>query len=498
MEVRDNTDANFLLRSLPINNLESVRLPRLYEKYKATRSSKQQANEDELIIFNRLQHDSFLRVHLDLLPTLSSSSASTTSSTSSDVELRAILQRVHNAPSSTKLSDLHTVQHYVRKVFHRVGEYLRTHPDAKSSIRDIVNLVKNLIYPFEKIGNGKSCDALVGYFRDTQQQQGKTNGIPLCLMKVVNEEISADPDVVRLKQGILLHETAIGYLLNRLCDQHIQRNVFVYTYSGFLCNPEEQGSEHVETHFDHLKVFVSQQYLGKTNAIEKELKIYLDELRSQNVSSETQIKLGYKLVHHVLLQVAHALYVAQKHLQFMHYDLHTNNVLLRRASPNEMISLRFEDLKVQLKLHEVRLLPTIIDYGYSACKTQDGVMLPNRWSFKETNMIALGNGSIETGWFLPYFDLYRYTTCVFLHLIEHSTSTEEDTIVRLLYKHWIHRHFTNVVQDSQVDRYKQVFTLSAHRELGKWRKAYLSSRLAYPSKDEKHLFETFAWNLLLC
>lgn len=66
----------------------------------------------------------------------------------------------------------------------------------------------------------------------------------------------------------------------------------------------------------------------------------------------------------MLFQVAHTLLNTQQQYKFTHYDLHTDNVLIRSIHNNEMVLLPYKlnDMMYYLKTTQIA---TIIDYGRS-------------------------------------------------------------------------------------------------------------------------------------
>ena len=65
----------------------------------------------------------------------------------------------------------------------------------------------------------------------------------------------------------------------------------------------------------------------------------------------------------VMYQVFFAIYIAQKHTRFTHYDLHSRNILIKKCDANTCFSYRTGDQKIQVPTYGY--YPIIIDFGFS-------------------------------------------------------------------------------------------------------------------------------------
>jgi hypothetical protein len=70
----------------------------------------------------------------------------------------------------------------------------------------------------------------------------------------------------------------------------------------------------------------------------------------------------------ILKQVILAVFMAQEY-RFTHYDLHTENILIRNCNPN-MHLLYILDEQTQLLTPTYGYIPNIIDFGFSYCETE--------------------------------------------------------------------------------------------------------------------------------
>jgi len=117
-------------------------------------------------------------------------------------------------------------------------------------------------------------------------------------------------------QGEIVHEIAIGYVLNYL-RQYIPS--FAYMYGGFYCNRQAANA----------KVLSCQDAPALNMIVAMNMQQFVfdgDELEAQKHSIHTIRQMMIS----VFLQVAHALNVAQKAFKYMHFDLHGSNVLVRK------------------------------------------------------------------------------------------------------------------------------------------------------------------------
>lgn len=74
----------------------------------------------------------------------------------------------------------------------------------------------------------------------------------------------------------------------------------------------------------------------------------------------------------IFFQILLTLEVAQRECDFTHYDLHHNNVMVRK------IKIKY-DVNIDNNIYSINtnLLPVIIDYGHSSLKTSDNVQIGN-------------------------------------------------------------------------------------------------------------------------
>lgn len=91
-------------------------------------------------------------------------------------------------------------------------------------------------------------------------------------------------------------------------------------------------------------------------------------LFSKHIKSELSEKIIYSIIKQVLL----CLWIAQKEKKFTHYDLHSDNILIKRCNKN-VVFLYILDEENQFAVPTYGYYPVIIDFGFSYSKDlEDG------------------------------------------------------------------------------------------------------------------------------
>ena len=192
-----------------------------------------------------------------------------------------------------------------------------------------------------------------------------------------------------------LHELASGFALNNL--RKLVPN-FMYTYGGFYCDAIQNADYPMcsTTDADKLTLLSVNEMIvdGKD----------LDTVIALLNPTPDQCK---KLLHDALVQIAHALYLAEKAYKFVHLDLHGGNVLFTLSDPRTVVC---KTDKYDITLHGVVLTPHIIDYG-TCVITHNGTIFKNMWLSSAESpdpkdvMIAVGS---TDDYYYPSFDIFRY------------------------------------------------------------------------------------------
>lgn len=390
------------------------------------------------------QHRQYLTRNLEFLTTFCSYHTAPIEPPSED-NLKLALDNPHDDSSQL------TLQSYLRSILQRVSSKVGT---RHASAQQVLDLLKQYIFPFHVLSAGKSCNTLRGQHRKLKRD--------LCIFKVVRDDT---PKITRaIRESILIHEVAIGYALN-LYRYRLQ-NYFVFTYSAFVNDLANASDESLDV--QSMSVMILQQYIEHARP--------LKALVEQHQAKSDAV---FDLIHAIFLQVAFALHSAQSCIEFVHYDLHHENILLCEIEPKSMLLSFDDDLKLQLD--HVKCLPTIIDYGYAVCRVSE--LLMNHWPHEDSNIISCGNG-LDDNWFLPTFDMYRYVTCVLCLLLSDDLNKECAKACKRLRDTWL-PYFASV-SGGNYSKWcsKKASTLD---ELHEWRRLYLDNRLAYP----KHKHATY-------
>lgn len=211
-----------------------------------------------------------------------------------------------------------------------------------------------------------------------------------------------------------LHELVIGFALNTLRSKI---PTFTYTYGGFYCDlkQSENGPECSERNE------------------QKSTLLTLQESITAPIGGKDFFKLMYKrkltrkeIVKHcmdIFKQVAHALYIANKELAYMHFDLHSENVLLQELDVPMDVVCKTD--KYNFTLRDVRFIPRIIDYGMSVCTINGNVIHSLQFSHPEDltrsckylrNEVMQNLGGCQGTYNYPTYDIWRYCTAMFVEL----------------------------------------------------------------------------------
>lgn len=94
------------------------------------------------------------------------------------------------------------------------------------------------------------------------------------------------------------------------------------------------------------------------------------------------------IIFNIIKQVLLALCIAQEKIRFTHYDLHSDNVLVKKCDEN-VVFLYIMNETNQYCVPSFGYIPTIIDYGFSYCKDLEGEPLNS--SLAHTNVGFMTN-----------------------------------------------------------------------------------------------------------
>ena len=279
---------------------------------------------------------------------------------------------------------------------------------------------------------------------------------PLCIVKTTTKKQNL--------KGLTLHELAIGFALNSIRD--VISPFYTYCYAGFYCDFSEMDvsnpmcKEATPTKVD---VMMFQQFIDTNKHLAKWI------YNNQQQISEKEI---FDIIDDNFLLVAYALHKAQQSLKFVHFDLHGENILIRKNTKREVIDITIGDFSKKI---QPAFIPTIIDYGHSVC-TVGGKILYNCWPIDNSNIISVGNGS-TTQYFVPLYDLYRYISFVLSYL---SYSRDQKIInaisnLRMKWMKYMNSSFMNY--DTQ-GKYKQWVVQYSNASMTEWKDFFIKNNLS--------------------
>jgi serine/threonine protein kinase len=131
----------------------------------------------------------------------------------------------------------------------------------------------------------------------------------------------------------------------------------------------------------------------------------------------------------IFLQILLSLEFAQNEMQFTHFDLHSENIIIR---PSQNYSYSVKILNKSIKVKRPSLIPTIIDFGYSTCRLENGKIISNMKTHYKYGYYPF---------FIPGTDIARVLFDLY-YLIYGKTSTNYLAIRNLL--HFIFEKFYKI------------------------------------------------------
>ena len=148
---------------------------------------------------------------------------------------------------------------------------------------------------------------------------------------------------------------------------------FLYTLGGFF-NKDESDKENA---------FILYEYIpGYT----------INDLITTN-------KINFSQWLNIFFQLLIALEMAQRKIQFTHYDLHTSNIIVRNTKGKD-ISFVVPIDNVQYSIINPEYIPVIIDYGFTSVFTKNKTIGKNDYKYYTNNGIY--------NVYLPGHDIYKF------------------------------------------------------------------------------------------
>lgn len=156
----------------------------------------------------------------------------------------------------------------------------------------------------------------------------------------------------------LQHELLVGLYGTNKLRKFIPN--FAYIFGGFKCSPPIVDAK-------YSKVF--SWCLNNNNAVNYVVYENIQGSKHRSISLKEYIKTctGTDFLN-VYMQVLYALRKAVEICDFTHYDLHTDNILLRVIGNHEFFQIEYDTERGQKEYIVAQVVATIIDYGYSHIK----------------------------------------------------------------------------------------------------------------------------------
>lgn len=182
----------------------------------------------------------------------------------------------------------------------------------------------------------------------------------------------------RSERTDLLHELVVGLKLNQV-RSYVPN--FAYVFGGFQCTPPG---------------IYNKEVFSWCNTQRFEIKYIMYENIQPSISLSEYIKgCTFEQWLGAYLQILYALMVADELVDFTHYDLHTENVLLRKLDRIVDIPYTIEDNSTVYI--NTNVIATIIDYGFSHVKLDSmGVGIVNLLDY-----------AVFPGRSFPIYDAYK-------------------------------------------------------------------------------------------
>ena len=324
-----------------------------------------------------------------------------------------ILQRVlyflsTNTTQLASASDVYNhqiIQCYVRDIL------ASSTNKALKEKHDAFPILTNEINKHMRIHSFSDGSAAFGQAFKLYPRTGPTTDTAWGVMKLIKEKATPYAE--------LLHEITIGLVLNTC---RFQGAKFAYTYGGFICDKDQSGSENsgdiqCKSKDASAMTILSIQEFISGQSMTKLLDYWF---RTQSIDSKTM----FKHISDILLQVAHSLSIAQTMYQYMHYDLHLENVIIKQVSPPIDIAIG------STFLQNVSYVPYIIDYGMNVltfqkqtiCSLQnpnyDSLYAMGSCKYKSSSTSTSASSSKEEypPYYAPLWDIFKYSTITLFDL----------------------------------------------------------------------------------
>ena len=289
----------------------------------------------------------------------------------------------------------------------------------------------------------------------------------------------------------IINELAVGLILNQLRDTI---PYFAYTYAGFYCNKtgkdNELGCKQITSgESKELVALTFQEYVDHEYSA-SEFLLYLQ--------SKNNVDLLSKAIDEVLLQVAYALYKAQQAYQYIHNDLHSDNVVMKQVNPRANVVLKLDN-RLSIDFSKITgttvlCLPVLIDFGDSSVVVIEGSKQTRLCNPKER-----GDGIKDTVNKWPLVptgvDIFRFSTSLLVKLMEEAKDVATKKMLENKYNKCIalFRLHSDQIQTPGMKEVIDGYNLSALEQLIHASNKELARQSRVKKVDMKIVMEAVKW-----
>ncbi|MDD4930919.1 MAG: methyltransferase domain-containing protein [Candidatus Colwellbacteria bacterium] len=171
--------------------------------------------------------------------------------------------------------------------------------------------------------------------------------------KSINDMVIVKTSKTKKDNKSILFEYFIGTIgINKL--RTLIPN-FTYTLAIFKCNPLPISEDK--------KIDIKR--FCKEESEDTRFYVVYEKIKGMSIDDFVHRMLDDDDVHRLLtyiIQIAFALIIAQREIGYVHYDLHTDNIILRKLPSPKVIEYDIDGKTYRI---ETDAIPTIIDYGFS-------------------------------------------------------------------------------------------------------------------------------------
>jgi hypothetical protein len=211
------------------------------------------------------------------------------------------------------------------------------------------NKYQKLISEFEK-NKDKQWDEWLSFEKllDNQGKQGMVG-----LFKIKGDDEKNEKYIFKLSQNLnylVYHELTIMQglsTLSKYCP------FFCKGIGSIKCKVEPRRK--IKNPFDIKSKYPVEKEVLLCEYIENSSKFY-NYIKTKDVSED--------MLYSIVKQVLMGINIAQKKKQFTHYDLHSNNIMIKKCNKNLVFIFKYDDDN-QFSVPTHGYYPVIIDYGFS-------------------------------------------------------------------------------------------------------------------------------------